>query len=399
MSVRKYTLPILCITVCMLAVFIPTVDLTEADIVMSTTPTSQTTQAAAHTLYAQKAEEAENTTRITVSGGQACINDSYSDLSKALNLYLYDVCQTYLSDFKCGDISLSPLLPLAEANNEGGRVDTSETFSGMAPTAVYDFSSVGELRDFNVTRVLDSEATWLAMTTEYSTRDRGALQCNPGYGSDDVEYGTSEYELLTAYITDHPEVLNYSSNKDTCGVTFNVSKWINSSRTKLGDRFHVESIIRLFAAEKQSETAAILAKFGTVESEYQVYAIMAYLHWMSGFLGLDASRPYAGFQTIGRAYEYCAFLGTDGAVSTIRDKCMQDILEARSAGKNPPSYIGTTTATQLFETFVQRGLCKEWDYYFRHTPWSPYDQGVTACTYAIQIIYSVIQMELLYSGY
>lgn len=64
------------------------------------------------------------------------INPVYSELSQELNTYLYDVCQKYAGNLFCNGIQLSPLLPLAEANLEGGRVDRSQTFSAMASTSL-----------------------------------------------------------------------------------------------------------------------------------------------------------------------------------------------------------------------------------------------------------------------
>lgn len=329
------------------------------------------------------------------------INDSYSDLSRELNLYLYDVCQAYASGLTCAGFTLSPLLPLAEANLEGGRVDTSETFSAMASTSVYDFSSVEELKALDVTRVLDSEDTWLAMSREYYTRDRGALQCNTNYSGNDPSYGASEYSLLATYIAEHPEVLNYRSNSDSRGNRFSVAEWVNSSRTKYGDRFNVESMVRMFVDEKALvEIPSIEANFSSLQNEYQVYTIMAYNHWIgSGFMTMDEDIAYAGFRTIGRAYEYCADISTPKAIEIIYSQCLQDIQSARSKGKNPPKCLGMTSAYRVYNLLVDEGVCKDWDYYFRHKYTGSWDQGDTACTYALGVIYGVMQMSLLYSGY
>lgn len=328
------------------------------------------------------------------------INPVYSELSQELNTYLYRVCQQYAGNLYCAGIQLSPLLPLAEANLEGGRVDTSETFSAMASTSVYDFSSVEELKNFDVTRVLDSKETWLKMSTEYYTRDRGALQCNPNYGANDPAYGPSEKTLLDAYVAEHG-VPDYGTNKDSRGNVFTVADWIAYARTKYGDRFNVESMLQIFVDEKTNvEIPGIEKNFTNIQNEYHVYALMAYNHWIgSGFMTMNEDSAYAGFKTIGRAYEYCEDISSPEAIEIIYAKCIQDIQAARKKGKNPPRCLDKTTGRAVFESLADAGVCQEWDYYFRHLKSNGWDQGDTACSYAIGLIYGVMQMNLLYSGY
>lgn len=328
------------------------------------------------------------------------INPVYSTLSLELNTYLYEVCQEFAGSLYCGDIQLSPLLPLAEANLEGGRVDRSQTFSAMASTSVYTYSSVDELKEFNVTRVLDSKETWLKMSSEYYTRDRGALQCNPNYGANDPAYGPSERTLLDAYVQENG-LPDYGTNKDSKGNTFTVQDWINYSRVKYGDRFNVESMIRIFADEKaRVEIPGIERNFQNIQNEYHVYAIMAYNHWIgSGFMTMDQDTAYAGFQSIGRAYEYCEAISSPKAIEIIYSQCLQDIQAARGRGDYPPRCLDKTGGYRVFDLLVQEGVCKDWDYYFRHKVTNGWDQGNTACTYALGVIYGVMQMNLLYSGY
>lgn len=328
------------------------------------------------------------------------ISAVYSDLSRELNTYLYDVCQQYAGNLFCSGIQLSPLLPLAEANLEGGRVDRSQTFSAMASTSVYDFSSVEELKEFNVLRVLDSKETWLKMSSEYYTRDRGALQCNPNYGANNPAYGPSERSLLDAYVAEHG-MPDYGTNTDSRGNTFTVAEWIDYSRTKFGDRFNVESMVRIFADEKASTEIPIIERnFSNIQNEYHVYAIMSYNHWIgSGFMTMDEDIAYAGFKTIGRAYEYCEAISSPRAIEIIYSQCLQDIQSARSRGAYPPRCLDKTGGKRVFDLLVQEGVCKDWDYYFRHKKTGGWDQGDTACTYALGVIYGVMQMNLLYSGY
>ena len=328
------------------------------------------------------------------------IHNSYSQLSKELNTYLYEAAQEYSGNLYCGGFHLSPLLPLAEANLEGGRVDRSETFSAMASTSVYDFSSVEELRDFNVTRVLDSEETWRKMSSEYYTRDRGALQCNPNYSSNKPSYGPSERSLLDEYVAEHG-MPDYGTNTDSRGNTFTVSDWISSSRVKYGDRFNVASMLQMFADEKSLvEIPGIEKNFSNIQNEYHVYAIMAYNHWIgSGFMTMDKSTAYAGFKTIGRAYEYCEDISSPKAIEIIYAQCLQDIQSARARGTYPPRCLDRTGGYRVYNLLVQEGVCKDWDYYFRHKVTNGWDQGDTACTYALGVIYGVMQMNLLYSGY
>lgn len=332
--------------------------------------------------------------------GDLAINPVYSAVSVELNTYLYYVCQLYASGMQVGDIELSPLLALAEANLEGGRVDRSQTFSGMAPTSVFTFNSAEELRAFNVTDVLQSEETWRAMSSEYSTRDRGPLQCLPSYAFNRQEYGPSESALLSKYVEENG-CPDYGTNKDSLGVVFSVQDWINYSRTAYGDRFNVESIIHMFADEKREvEIPGILRNFGQLQNEYHVYAIMAYNHWCgSGYMTMSNDTPYAGFQTIGRSKEYCEAISSPAAIEIIYSQCVQEIQRARDSGQYPVRCLDKKSGRALFDVLVEQGVCKEWDYYFRHKRTGSWDQGATACSYPLGLIYGVMQMNLLYSGY
>lgn len=328
------------------------------------------------------------------------IHPSYSKLSQELNTYIYDVCQQYAGNLFCNGVQLSPLLPLATANMESGLVNRGQTFSSIASTGVYTFESVEELQAFNVTRVLDSEDTWLRMTSDYWTRDRGPLQCLPGYGADDPAYGPSEKTLLDAYVQEHG-LPPYRANRDTMGNTFTVQDWIAYARTKFGDRYNVASVIQIFMDEKaRTEIPLIERHFPDTKNEYHIYAVMAYNHWIgTGFMTMDQDAPYAGFRTIGRAYEYCEAISSERAIEIIYAQCLQDIQAARERGVYPPANLDRTAGTRLFQLLVQEGVCQEWGYYFRHLKTNGWDQGSVACTYALGVIYGVMQMNLLYSGY
>lgn len=329
------------------------------------------------------------------------INDCYSDLSKELNTYLYDLVMTYASDMWVGDIQLSPLLPLAEANQEGGRVNTNLTFSALASSYVFDLQSVEELANLNVTDCLRSADTWRAMSREYYTRDRGALQCNPNYGSNSELYGPSEAELLAAYVAEHG-IPDYGTQSDNCGNTYTVAQWIAYARTKYGDRFNPKSMVMMFADEKRNvEIPGILRYFPDVVNEWQVYCIMAYCHWCgSGYLTMDRDMAYAGFKSIARSDEYCYDLAQPACIEVIYSQCLQDIQSARASGRNPVRCLDGSSGKVVFNKLVDTGVVKPYDYYFRDKIGkNGWNQGTTACTYPIGMIYGVMQMNLLYSGY
>lgn len=328
------------------------------------------------------------------------INDSYSKLSKELNTYLYQCAMLYANDLYVGNIHLSPFLPLSEANQEGGRVNTSVTFSAMASSSIFSFESVDDLANLNVTDCLRSRDIWRRMASEYYTRDRGALQCNPNYGANDPAYGRSEYDLLQEYVALNGTP-DYGTLTDSLGNTYGVQQWIATSRTKYGDRFNVVSMLRMFADEKRNvEIPGILRNFPNVQNEWEVYCIMAYCHWCgSGYLTMDRSWAYAGWNSIERADEYCRDLSSPLAIEIIYSQCLQDIQYARERGRNPVKSLDKSSGRAVFDKLYEAGAVKEWDYYFRHKITGSWDQGATACTYPIGMIYGVMQMNLLYSGY
>lgn len=330
------------------------------------------------------------------------INDSYSELSKQLNTYLYQIAIQTCGDLYCGDIKLSPLLPLAEANQEGGRVNTAVTFSALASSSIFTFNSVEELANLNVTDCLRDANTWQRMSSEYYTRDRGALQCNPNYSGDMHDFGPSERELLDAYVAENG-IPDYGVNMDSLGNSYTVADWINYSRTKQGDRFNPQSMLKMFAWEKQNvEIPGILRHFPDVQNEWQVYCIMAYCHWCgSGFLTFDRDMAYAGWNSVSLADEYCRDLTKPECIEVIYAQCLQDIQAARAAGRNPVRCLDKRSGRAVFDILVSEGLVKPYEYYFRDKVNSKnnWNQGATACTYPIGIIYGVMQMNLLYSGY
>ena len=330
----------------------------------------------------------------------ASINDVYSRTSKELNIYLYTICQLYAGDMYLDDIRVSPLLPLAEANLEGGRVNTKMTFSGLAPSGVFGFESAKDLQDLDVTWCLMTKDVWKQMSSEYYTRDRGALQCNPDYGYDHESYGLSEASKLADYIARNG-LPDYGTNKDQRGNTFTVQDWIDYSRTKHGDRFNPESLVKMFADEKKlTELPGIKAHFSDIQNEYHIYGIMAYNHWCgAGYMTMDEDMAYSGFHTIGRSKEYLRDISSPKAIEVIYSQCLQEIQSARAQGRMPVRCCDNNAARELFDILHEEGICKSWDYYFRHKYTGRWDQGVTACGYPLGLIYGVMQMNLLYSGY
>ena len=237
------------------------------------------------------------------------------------------------------------------------------------------------------------------MSSEYSTRDRGALQCNPNYGLDKTSYGKSEKELLDSYVAEKG-IPDYGTNKDSCGNSFDVKEWIAYSRTKHGDRFNVASLVQMFVDEKTAVEIPLIEKnFQRLQNEYHIYAIMAYNHWIGkGFMTMDPDKAYSGFKSIGRAYEYCEDISSSKAIEIIYSQCYQDIQNARRSGTNPPKCLDNSSSRRIFDLLVENGVCEDWDYYFRHKWTGSWDQGNTACLYGLGIIYGVMQMNMLYSG-
>lgn len=349
----------------------------------------------AHSSYQNGYSQTSPTKNVT-------IHSSYSELSKELNTYLYEVAQETCGDLYCGDIKLSPLLPLAEANLEGGRVDTAITFSAMAHSSVFTFESVEDLANLNVTDCLRDKDAWIQTSTEYYTRDRGPLQCNPYYGANDPAYGPSERELLDAYVAQYG-VPDYGTNHDSCGNYYTVADWISRSRTEYGDRFNPASMMKIFGDEKRNvEIPGILKYFPDVQNEWQVYCIMAYCHWCGpGFLTMDRDMAYAGWKSVARADEYCRDISSPEAIEIIYSQCLQDIQSARNAGRNPVRVLDKNSGRAVFDKLHEAGVVKDWYYYFRDktSTGNNWNQGSTACSYPVGLIYGVMQMNLLYSGY
>ena len=120
------------------------------------------------------------------------------------NADLFDYCDKYFHVYY-GAVRLSPIFPMALANVETpGRADFTKTWSSLFPSAVADVSKMGT---FCITDVVANSKTFYTLSTEYSTRDRGALQMSPTYGTNNSTVNSmmsgNEVDKLSKVNTTH----------------------------------------------------------------------------------------------------------------------------------------------------------------------------------------------------
>ena len=141
------------------------------------------------------------------------------------NSALYDLADKYFQVYY-GSMRLSPITPLAIANVETpGRADNNVTWSALFPSK---YVPINMLYTMDVTTVLSSESIYKPLSTEYSTRDRGALQMSPTYGTNNDYFN----RLMSDSEVDKLSTISDSKHEN----------WIKGASSKRGDRFYVPDV-------------------------------------------------------------------------------------------------------------------------------------------------------------
>lgn len=207
------------------------------------------------------------------------------------NVKLYQIADQYFQVYYKGH-RVSPLFPLALANVETpGRADNSLTWSALFPSKYVDLSLVDT---FDVTYVAQDPVTYNALMHEWSTRDRGALQMSPTYG------------------TNIPEVnaLMGVSEKEKLAVTQVVpaaQSWANGASTEPGDRFNTHDVcLRLMASAKTAITQ-IESKNITIHNDAELIVMLAMYHHRSGVWQVSGAGGWLSTQScLDYVHEICS---------------------------------------------------------------------------------------------
>ena len=325
-------------------------------------------------------------------------NLNSNETSIAANTKLYDMCMKYFQVSLDGH-EIPPLLPMAIANNEtAGRADSSITYSSLFPSAVLKINSVEDIEKFDCRVLLADPKIFKALATEWSTRDRGALQMNPNYGCGasatiDAMMGVSEAEKLKN--VDVSKYSGYTAAETKNGTTVNLTRWINGASTRRGDRFNVKDCILRMAGACISACKGITQCGYKVRTDPQLIVMMAQYHGASGVWSPSVKEKAIGNWKSGRsAYEYSLEVGSTKMYHLIKQKAANDLSRARNRGSKVKLSITDQEAMFIWAEARAQGLVSDYSAYVREKNlyWITY-------LYPVRILYNYALLELLYSGF
>lgn len=210
----------------------------------------------------------------------------------ASNVALYNVCDRYFN-VQIGGIRMSPLVPMAIANVETpGRADHNITWSALFPSKVVP---IDMLESMDVTTVVSSPENYKALTNEISTRDRGALQMSPTYGTSNDYYNG----LMSGNECDKLALVDTSAYR----------KWSGGASSKPGDRFHLPDVLLRLSSAFDSATKDMARNNYLPESDVHLYVMCCMYHHRSG---VWAGKAHGGntWNSSDLAYEYSKLISS-----------------------------------------------------------------------------------------
>lgn len=222
-----------------------------------------------------------------------------SNISDA-NVKLYQIVDKYFQSYYNGK-RVSPLFPLALANVETpGRANHDITWSALFPTAVVDMSLIDT---FDVTYVAQDPVKYDALMHEWSTRDRGALQMSPTYGTNNSTFnalmsGTEQEKLATAQIAK------------------GAASWASGASSSPGDRFCTQDVCLRLAASCENAIQQIKSKNLDVQNNAELITMLAMYHHRSGVWQVSGAGGWLSTQS---CMNYVHHICSQQSVDTLRE--------------------------------------------------------------------------------
>lgn len=296
--------------------------------------------------------------RARFSNEQATFNHEY--VVTDANRELFEIADKYYQVY-WGSQRVSPIYPLAVANVEtGNRADHSITWSALFPSK---YVNINEMHTMDVTTVLSDESIYKALSTESSTRDRGALQMSPTYGT-----GNGYFNSLMS-----GREVDKLSGVDTHGH----DNWVARASSEAGDRFYIPDVcLRLAAAN--TDAIERMAKNGyPASSDTQLIAMLAMYHHRSGvWSNGNHSKSIGEWKSGDKAFEYARLVGSDAMVAEL----------SQYARENEDKFwIDADVARSVFKDVTGRSM-------------SEFASKTLVCTYPIKVLYAYIKLSIMYGG-
>lgn len=319
--------------------------------------------------------------------------NTLSDLAIECNSKLFDICNKYfLATY--GGQQLSPLIPMAVANIETpGRADQSVTYSALFPSKYIKIKSADAISNMSCLAVLESADTFKALASDHWTRDRGALQMNPNYGTGYEAFnslmGPSEASILSNVSGSDLDFTDYSAYEPRNSRTLTVDDWLSMLSTEPGDRFNVRDSVLRMAASAQGAIDDYSSQY-VINNDMEIMCLIAMQHNSGSVWNVSYKDSKVGNWRSGdAAYRYCLGVTSDKFIAALRHMCDDRLLKARENGTAIPMQIERSEAKKLFED-AQIGDYSTYVYEGRY-------YEVSYC-YPIQALYAYMMLGLVYSG-
>ena len=323
--------------------------------------------------------------------------DTLSDLAIECNTKLFDMCNKYfLASY--GGQQVSPIVPMAISNLETpGRADQSVTYCSLFPSKLVSISSADQISNMSCLAVLESPQLFSLLASDHWTRDRGALQMNPNYGTEYESFnslmGPSEAEILSNIKGTGIDLSTYVAYEPRNNRNITGEEWISQVSTAPGDRFSVKDSLLRLASAAQSAIDQYSDQY-QIENDYEMMALIA----MSHNAGSVWNRSYYGskvgnWRTGAIAHKYCKQITSDEFIRILKNYCDEKLKTARETGKPVPLTLDRKDARALFDRGFAEGIFDDYRTYVYEGRY----YEVTYC-YPIQALYNYMMLGMVYSG-
>ena len=276
------------------------------------------------------------------------------------NKALYDLADRYYQVYWKSQ-RVSPIFPLALANVEtGGRANHSITWSSLYPSAILPIEL---MYTADVTTVISDDSYYIKLSKEWSTRDRGALQMSPTYGT------KSDYFNSKMSGTEKHKLSDCDTSK--------YSTWVAGASNESGDRFYVPDVCLRLASANTSAIEQMVTNDYMPASDLQLVCMLGQYHHRSGVWSYKNHDKSCGeWKSCGKAFEHSEKISSEGFVKVLRDYALQHPTEFT---------ITRDKAYELYKNYFGEG-------FENYT-----DSKLVGC-YPITVLYSYIKMSIMYSG-
>lgn len=311
--------------------------------------------------YVVNAGYSSSTASFSDQNNSASFEDSSSSVTAdGANKMLYDYCDKYFNVFY-GTTRISPIFPMAIANAETcGRADPNITWSSLFPSKYVDVSLMDK---FDVTYIAKDPVKYDALMHEYSTRDRGALQMSP-------TYGTGSKNIASVMSGTEKEKL---SKIDTSKCAM----WASGASSYPGDRFYLPDILLRLQVAMNSTLSSMYVNNWSPDSDLQLLAMMAISHNSgSGVWSTSShSSKIGNWKSAQRCYDWCKIVSKPEVISKV----------VAYAEQSNSTSISKDTAAKLLSSVNP------------DANYSDYTTSSINAYYPIVVLYAYIKLGMLYT--